>query len=288
MKAYLLLIFLLLTSICASAQNRVVLGRGVNDTARVISILKLNGNVIVGADSNNFAIQKNGYNLYIHKGITANDTLATVRDIESATKKVTFQQVANATNKDLTATANSFLLDFPANFNSNTSNFYQNADIINPIVSQSDNIRKFRSFAMNPTDFRIYKDSLAFLLPNDADSERGVHTIASREFVMQYIAANVPFTAGLVVTSSNTLNMTYGTDYVFTGSAATFTLPSISGSISGRQNIITIKNRGSGNITVNANASQNKIYGTSLTNTFTIAAGEAFTLFPDGSLFNVE
>lgn len=88
--------------------------------------------------------------------------------------------------------------------------------------------------------------------------------------------------------SAGTLTVAYGNDYTFTGTTTTWTLPAISASITGRQNAIRVKNAGSGNITLNTNASANVLYTTTLTNTMNILPGEAYTFRPDGTIFAVE
>ncbi len=94
------------------------------------------------------------------------------------------------------------------------------------------------------------------------------------------------WTGGLVVDASATLTLEYGVDYVFSGTTTTWTLPAVSASRLGRGNMITIKNRGSGAITLNSNAGST-IYTTSAVGTLTINAGGAVTLMPDGTYFDV-
>jgi hypothetical protein len=86
----------------------------------------------------------------------------------------------------------------------------------------------------------------------------------------------------LNVTSTSTLKVLNGQDYVFTGSTATWTLPVISATILGRQNGIKIKNRGSGTITLNT-FSGSTLYTTSAVATINIIAGAACELMPDGT-----
>ena len=85
------------------------------------------------------------------------------------------------------------------------------------------------------------------------------------------------------VTSASTLTVAYANDYVFTGTTSTYTLPAIAGGTVGDANKITIYNRGSGNITVNA-ASGSTIYKAgAAVSTFTLGAGVFCTLTPDGT-----
>lgn len=69
---------------------------------------------------------------------------------------------------------------------------------------------------------------------------------------------------------------------LFTGSTATWTLPTPTGN-SG--NPIWIKNQGSGNLTV-ASASGSQIYTTSAQSTVTVSAGSALRLVCDGTYWN--
>jgi hypothetical protein len=91
----------------------------------------------------------------------------------------------------------------------------------------------------------------------------------------------------LSVSSAGTLTLAYGNDYVFSGTTTTWTLPAVSSAV-GRLNMITIKNRGSGNITLNSNAGGNDIYNTSAGSSLVITPGSSYNLMPDGTYFNVE
>ncbi|MFT3679422.1 MAG: hypothetical protein QM791_04065 [Ferruginibacter sp.] len=95
------------------------------------------------------------------------------------------------------------------------------------------------------------------------------------------------WTGAVSVSSAGTLTLAYGNDYIFSGTTSTWTLPAISSSIAGRKNMITIKNRGSGAITLNT-ASGSTLYTTSLVSSLTINAGEAYFLLPDGTYINAE
>lgn len=83
--------------------------------------------------------------------------------------------------------------------------------------------------------------------------------------------------------AAGTLSLSYGADYVFTGTTTTWTLPAVSATLTGSTYMITIKNQGSGNITVNSNAGGNDIYTTSAVNTFTVSPGGACFLINDGT-----
>lgn len=88
--------------------------------------------------------------------------------------------------------------------------------------------------------------------------------------------------------AAGTLGLSYGADYTFTGTTTTWTLPALNANSKGRWYMITIKNAGSGAITLNSNAGGNDIYSTALTNTFTINAGESYIIMPDGTQLNIE
>jgi len=88
------------------------------------------------------------------------------------------------------------------------------------------------------------------------------------------------------VSSAGTLTISnLYSDWVFSGTTTTWTLPAVSGNTNVK---IYIKNRGSGNITLNSNAGGNDIYNTSAVNTFSITPGQAFILVNDGTYWLVE
>lgn len=91
-----------------------------------------------------------------------------------------------------------------------------------------------------------------------------------------------------IVDAGGTLSLEYGNDYFFSGTTATWTLPAINANIAGRDNSITIKNRGTGNLTVNTNGGLNTMFTTALTNTTTLSVGDAVILMPDGTYLNIE
>lgn len=92
----------------------------------------------------------------------------------------------------------------------------------------------------------------------------------------------------IIVTTATTLTLNYGIDYVASGTIATFTLPAINTALVSRDNSITIKNRGTGDLTVVTDGALNVIFSTSLVNTFTLGVGDSVTLMPDGTYFNIE
>jgi hypothetical protein len=93
---------------------------------------------------------------------------------------------------------------------------------------------------------------------------------------------------GLTTSSAGTLTLSYGKDYIFTGTTTTWTLPAVASTVFGRPNAITIKNQGSGAITLNTSGGGNDLYTNTSVNTITINAGESAFLLPDGTKINVE
>jgi hypothetical protein len=95
----------------------------------------------------------------------------------------------------------------------------------------------------------------------------------------------ITFDAETVVSSAASLTMKSPTRYfIFTGSASTWTLFALTEGLLNRP--INIKNRGSGNITLNTFSGGNDIYKTSALNTLTIGPGSSMTLIYDGTFFN--
>lgn len=89
-----------------------------------------------------------------------------------------------------------------------------------------------------------------------------------------------------VVSSAASLALSIGvTDYIFSGSTTTWTLPTLAGNTNHR---FFIKNRGSGNITLNSNAGGSDIYNTGAVTTLAITPGAAFMVFNDGTFWNIE
>jgi|GEM_PF-1741514 len=98
------------------------------------------------------------------------------------------------------------------------------------------------------------------------------------------VAASTLLNPGITISAAGTLTLAASNDYEFNGTTTTWTLPAPSGSATGRAYQITIKNAGSGNITLNS-ASGNQIYDTSAVASITITPGSAVTLMPDGTQF---
>ncbi len=114
-----------------------------------------------------------------------------------------------------------------------------------------------------------------------------VDTSSASILSRQRAAATYQAISTVTVSSAGTLTLTHNADYVFSGTTTTWTLPAIDAAKTGRAQMITIKNRGSGNITLNT-ASGSTLYTTSLVATMTISPGEAYTIMPDGTYFLIE
>lgn len=89
------------------------------------------------------------------------------------------------------------------------------------------------------------------------------------------------------ITTNNATENLIGTrsDWVFTGTIATWTLGALTGSTDIKY---YIKNRGSGTLTINSNAGGNDIYTTLAVSTTTIAPGGSIILVSDGTFWLVE
>lgn len=86
--------------------------------------------------------------------------------------------------------------------------------------------------------------------------------------------------------SAGTLTLAYTyTDYVFTGTTSTWTLPAV---VASYHHPFYLKNAGSGTVTINSAAAGNDIYNTSAVNTYALTAGSAVMLRLIGSIFYVE
>jgi|GEM_PF-6708286 len=113
--------------------------------------------------------------------------------------------------------------------------------------------------------------------------------VATDEFVATAIAnALIGLTRPSFTVSTNVVLYASG-DYSFTGTTATFILPTVTPFTKGGTYSITIKNRGSGNITVTSNNGvSTDIYTSSPVNTLTITPGQAVTFIQDTTYWNVE
>lgn len=112
----------------------------------------------------------------------------------------------------------------------------------------------------------------------------GITTITADNGARLQVSGNQ--SVGVVVSSAGTLALdATGGAYVFGGTTTTWTLPAISGHTGWTY---FIKNKGSGNITLNSNAGGNDIYNTSAVNTLSITPGQAFILVNDGTTWDVK
>ncbi len=111
---------------------------------------------------------------------------------------------------------------------------------------------------------------------------------ATTEALNQILSGQATYSGSIEITSDSVLQLQYAKDYVFNGTTAVWTLPSISASRIGRNNVITIKNRGTGAITLNTYGGGNTMYTTLLINSLTINAGDAYIFTPDGTYINVQ
>lgn len=110
----------------------------------------------------------------------------------------------------------------------------------------------------------------------------------SRAYFTNGIGTRGEFQVNKVVLSNSGSPVTITTNYniwVWYGTTATYTLPAVS--VANTNYLIIIKNRGSGNVTLNSNAGGNDIYTASAVNTITIAPGESYTLIMDGTYWIV-
>lgn len=141
------------------------------------------------------------------------------------------------------------------------------------------------SLAINTTSSQtintIYGTPLTYNLYNQGE-EVGLVSDGANWLV------NYAYKGGLTVSSAGTLSLTYGRDYIFNGTTSTWTLPAVSSTAIGKLNAITIKNRGTGIITLNTNASGNDLYTSSAVSTLAINPGEFKVILPDGTLLNVQ
>jgi hypothetical protein len=87
-----------------------------------------------------------------------------------------------------------------------------------------------------------------------------------------------------VVSSAGTLTLGNAVHYVFSGTTTTWTLPAVTGNT---DVFYFIKNRGSGDITLNR-AGSDEIYTTSAVTSTTISAGASIRLWNDGTYWIVE
>lgn len=89
-----------------------------------------------------------------------------------------------------------------------------------------------------------------------------------------------------ITSSAGTLSLlSHNRNYSFSGTTTTWTLPALANN-TGR--IYYIKNRGSGNITLNSNAGGSDIYDTGTVNTISITPGSAKLIIHDGTYWTIQ
>lgn len=132
------------------------------------------------------------------------------------------------------------------------------------------------------TDFAISSatSTHTFNLPTASGSNRGALSSAD------WTTFNNKMTAySNTLSAAGTLNLTTAGYYTFNGTTTTWTLPAVSGNTSV---VFFIKNRGSGDITLNSNAGGNDIYVASLVSSVTIEPGNAFTFYNDSGAWTLQ
>lgn len=144
-------------------------------------------------------------------------------------------------------------------------------------VTTGDNLTLLGNFSVNP---------LPAVTSNHVEIRDGAGNLAFKRDINNNTRINVQALQVVNVSAAATLtlNAEYS-DYVFSGTSTTWTLPPLTGYTNVKY---FIKNRGTGAITLNSNAGGNDIYTTSAVNTFTINAGAAYILMNDGTYWDVE
>jgi len=195
---------------------------------------------------------------------------------------------------------------FPAyNFSNSTFYGYQTFTLADNLTNvgafgfgaqvSTSNTYKFGNGSVTSNIFSGNVESATYKLRATSSGTAGTDSILVKNAttnIVGKIAANYYATAAtvspaVIVSSAGTLTVAYGRDYVFTGTTSTYTLPAVSAGNATRSDIITIKNRGSGNITLNSNTGST-IYDGSAVSSITIAPGSAVTLVQDATYFNKE
>lgn len=124
-----------------------------------------------------------------------------------------------------------------------------------------------------------FTTSYTLTLPNtDGNANQVLQTDGSGTLNWYSIPSTIPVSATITGTA---VTLSDNGLYVFTGSTATWTLPS---TIAGKA--YWIKNRGSGNITLNSNGGASDIYVNSPVNSTIISAGSSMILICDGTYYN--
>lgn len=183
-----------------------------------------------------------------------------------------------------TAVFNNILLDFTIN-QTGTATGITRGIYINPSITGA-------------VDFRaaqIDKGKIFFPIGSGAGSGGSPWIPQSYSFndsigVVDAITGQVKFKPqSYFVLNTDTVasgNITMGTvtHYSFSGTTATWTLPTVA---AGNGHTYYIKNRGSGTLTINTAAAGNDIYDAAAVNTFDLLAGQFLVIHNDGTYFNL-
>jgi hypothetical protein len=134
----------------------------------------------------------------------------------------------------------------------------------------------------------IYKMRMWYDTANSTTNSHIIYVYNPKISIRTVETLNLSATRTLTVSSSGSLTLNYSTDYVYTGTTTTWTVPAISSSNTGASKIIRVINRGSGNLTINGNGGASSIYdGGSPSPTLILAPGATITMLPDGTYFDV-
>lgn len=159
------------------------------------------------------------------------------------------------------------------------------ADFAFNLITSGSIAEKFRitstglvTFGGNTSSFPALKRSTTSLHVRLADDS------GDGGFITGSLTVNAEANVSVNVSSAGTLTLGANVAYVFSGTTTTWTLPAV-GAATGRTYLI--KNRGSGNITLNTSGGGNDIYDSAATNSLTITPGTAIRLVSDGTFFLV-
>lgn len=89
----------------------------------------------------------------------------------------------------------------------------------------------------------------------------------------------------ITVSAASTLSMSSTINYVASGTTATFSLPTVTAGLAGR--VYKVKNRGSGNLTIDVTGGGSTIYDTSAVSSIVISAGGYREFICDGTYWDV-
>lgn len=89
----------------------------------------------------------------------------------------------------------------------------------------------------------------------------------------------------MVESAAPTLTLGAAGHYIFTGTTSTWSLPTVSPALIGRE--YSIKNRGSGGLTINVTGGGATIYDFAVETSIIIPAGEAREITQDSTYWNI-